>query len=181
MLHGPRVDLRAQVEEDVPVLHAELYEDVEMRSRSDGAAWRPRPLGASPLAPREPDDKVAGFSVVVRETGGLAGSALLWGIDQHNRLAHVGISLRPTMRGHGYGREVVEVLSDYAFRVLGLHRLQLETLADNDAMIAVALHCGFELEGRSRESSWVDGGFRDDVVFGLLAPAWQAREGERTT
>jgi len=53
--------------------------------------------------------------------------------------------------------------------VRGLRRLQLETLSDNDAMIAVANKLGFTREGMTRSSSWVNGRFCDDVIFGLLA------------
>jgi RimJ/RimL family protein N-acetyltransferase len=65
---------------------------------------------------------------------------------------------------------VLHVLCRYGFGIRGLHRLQLETLADNTAMIAAARRAGFELEGTLRRSAWVDGEFADDVILGLLAP-----------
>ena len=39
MLHGQRVTLRARLDADVPVLHAELHDDVETRSRADSRPW----------------------------------------------------------------------------------------------------------------------------------------------
>jgi len=59
--------------------------------------------------------------------------------------------------------------------VLGLHRLQIETLADNEAMIAAAAANGFQHEGTLRRSSWVDGDFADDAIYGLLDGEWMAR------
>jgi RimJ/RimL family protein N-acetyltransferase len=61
------------------------------------------------------------------------------------------------------------VLCRYGFAVRGLHRLQMETLSDNHAMIAVATRLGFTREGTTRDSGWVNGKFADDVIFGLLA------------
>jgi RimJ/RimL family protein N-acetyltransferase len=175
MLRGTRVALRARAPEDVEVLHTELYEDVSIHARADGRAWRPHPSGlSSPMAPTEPSPQVADFSIVLAETGELLGRALLWSIDLHNRSAHIGLGLRPAHRGKGYGTEVVGLLCGYAFDLLGLHRVQLETLSDNDAMIAAATKAGFQLEGRLREGSWVEGSFADDVVFGLLADEWRA-------
>jgi RimJ/RimL family protein N-acetyltransferase len=55
-----------------------------------------------------------------------------------------------------------------------LHRLQLETLADNQAMLATATHCGFVIEGTARQAAWVDGAFVDEVVLGLLVDEWRA-------
>jgi RimJ/RimL family protein N-acetyltransferase len=174
MLHSDRVALRARQESDVAVLHAELYDDVEMRSRADLRPWRPVPPGspASPFAVTEPAEDEAAFSVVEVAGGELAGSAGLWGIDNHNRSAHIGISLRPAYRGKGLGTDVVRALCGYGFRTRGLHRLQIETLTDNVAMIRTAIRAGFTREGTLRRSAWVDGGFLDDAVFGLLVTEW---------
>lgn len=179
MLHGRRIDLRARAPEDVEILHAELYDDVSGHARSDGRAWRPHPHGMDgPFAPKAPSSEVAEFSVVLRDSGEVLGNALLWSIDEHNRSAHVGMALRPAHRGQGYGTEILELLCRYGFALLGLHRLQLETLGDNVAMMALATGRGFQLEGTTRGSSWVEGRFVDDAVFGLLAEEWAQRDGD---
>jgi RimJ/RimL family protein N-acetyltransferase len=175
MLRGNKIGLRARYESDVPVLHSELYDDVATRSRADSRPWRPIAPGsaASPYAVADPGDEAACFSVVSLENDELAGGALLWGIDTHNRSAHLGISLRPEFRNRGLGVDVVQVLCDYGFAVRGLHRLQIETLADNTAMIRAASRAGFTQEGTLHRSAWVNGEFADEVIFGLVADAWR--------
>jgi RimJ/RimL family protein N-acetyltransferase len=175
MLRGTKIGLRARHESDIPVLHDELYDDVATRSRADGRPWRPITPGsaASPYAVADSGDGAACFSVVSLEDDELAGEALLWAIDTHNRSAHVGISLRPIFRQRGFAVDVLQVLCHYGFTVRGLHRLQLETLADNTAMIRAASRAGFTREGKLRSSSWANGEFVDEVVFGLLADAWR--------
>jgi RimJ/RimL family protein N-acetyltransferase len=174
MLRGELAGLRARHESDIPVLQAELYDDVATRMRADNRPWRPVPPGpsGSPYAVSGSADDVAIFSVVRLATDELAGDALLWGIDVHNRAAHVGISLRPAFRGHGLATDTVRLLCYYGFAVRGLHRLQIETLADNAAMIATATRAGFLPEGTLRRSAWVDGTFADEVILGLLAAEW---------
>ncbi|MFE9258058.1 GNAT family N-acetyltransferase [Streptomyces sp. NPDC006879] len=174
MIKGEKVALRARRAQDVPVLHGELYEDVELHSRASSRPWQPidHASGSSPYAPAPATDAAACFSVVELATGELAGEAIVWGIDHHNRIAHLGLSLRPTFRGRGLGREVVELLCRYGFTVRGLNRLQVETLADNTAMITAAARCGFVLEGTVREGAWVYGAYVDEVVLGLLARDW---------
>lgn len=98
---------------------------------------------------------------------------MLWNIDVHNRSAHLGLTLRPAFRGRGLGTDVVRVLCEYGFTTRGLHRLQLETLADNAAMIRAAIQNGFVREGTLRNSAWVLGEFVDQVVYGLLASEWK--------
>jgi RimJ/RimL family protein N-acetyltransferase len=176
MLRGDKVGLRARHEADVPILLADLYDDVATRSRADSRPWRPIPPGsdAVPYAVADPVDDAACFSVVRLADGELAGEALLWDIDLHNRTAHVGISLRPAVRGQGLGADTVAVLCRYGFAVRGLHRLQIDTLADNTAMIRTATRAGFRPEGTLRRSAWAGGEFRDEIVLGLLATEWSA-------
>jgi RimJ/RimL family protein N-acetyltransferase len=174
MLRGEKVDLRSRRDADVAVLHAELYDDVPTRSRADSRPWVPLSADStvSPYRAAEPAADVAVFSVVERAGGELAGEALLWGIDLHNRVAHLGVSLRPGFRGRGLSVDVLRVLCRYGFGTRGLHRLQLETLADNQPMIKAATRVGFTHEGTLRGGAWVDGAFADEVVLGLLAPEW---------
>ena len=174
MLRAGKVGLRARDEADVAILHAELYEDIATRARADSRPWRPIPVGsaASPYAVSEPRDEVAVFSVVELASGELAGEALLWAIDLHNRTAHLGLSLRPAFRGRGLGADVVLALCEYGFTVRGLHRLQVDTLASNTAMVRAAEQAGFVPEGRLSQAAWVKGEFADEVILGMLAAHW---------
>src|ERR1700735_4715356 len=175
MLRGKLTGLRARHDSDIPVLHAELYDDVVTRARAASRPWRPIPLGSgSPYVVTGPDDRAACFSVVELATGELAGEALLWNIDLHNRAAHIGISLLPAFRGRGLGADVVRVLCRYGFAIRGLHRLQAESPADKHARLQAASPAGFAREGPLRNSAWVNGNFADVVILGLLATERQA-------
>jgi RimJ/RimL family protein N-acetyltransferase len=183
VLRGAKVGLRARQESDVLILQSALHDDVETWARSDGRPWRPISpvVSASPYRVREePLDSAEPFSVVVlAEDDRLAGEAVLWGIDLHNRIAHLGISLLPEMRGLGLGVDVVRVLCHYGFAVRGMHRLQIETLADNEAMLRAATRAGFTREGVLRRAAWVDGAFLDEVILGQLADEW-SRNGQES-
>ncbi|MGW5352620.1 GNAT family N-acetyltransferase [Streptomyces sp. NPDC004031] len=176
MLRGRTVGLRARHEEDIPILRAELFDDVATASRSEAEAWRPAAPGTKD--PRfvvdDLDPKNVPFSVVELSGGALVGHATLWGIDTHSRYAHLGLSLLPSARGKGYGADAVAVLCHYGFVVRGLNRLQIETLADNPAMLRAAEANGFVREGVLRSAAWVLGAFVDEVVLGLLAHEWRA-------
>ncbi|MFK0153602.1 GNAT family N-acetyltransferase [Streptomyces sp. NPDC090499] len=175
MLRGDAVGLRARHEEDIPVLRAELYDDLGYSLLADSGPWRPVPPGSKDprLTVDHKDDGSVRFSVVELAGGTLAGIATLWGIDTHNRFAHIGLGLLPAARGKGYGTDVVAVLCHYGFVVRGLHRLQIETLSGNTAMLRAAERNGFVREGVLRSSAWVMGEFDDEVLLGLLAEEWQ--------
>ncbi|THV41442.1 GNAT family N-acetyltransferase [Glycomyces buryatensis] len=175
MLRGTKVGLRARHEDDIPILRTELYDDVAGSSRAEGGPWRPiKPDANDPrLVVDDENPGVVSFSVVELEGGTLVGTANLWGIDNHNRCAHIGLGLRPSCRGKGYGTDVVATLCHYGFVVRGLQRLQIETLSDNVAMLRSAERNGFVREGVLRSSSWVMGEFMDEVLLGLLVQDWK--------
>jgi RimJ/RimL family protein N-acetyltransferase len=112
------------------------------------------------------------FSVVELASGELAGEAVMFETDPHNRNAHIGLALRPAYRGRHLGTDLVRVLCRYGFEIRGLHRLQVDTLTDNDAMIGAAKRAGFVAEGVLRQVGWVNGAFADAVVLGQLASEW---------
>jgi RimJ/RimL family protein N-acetyltransferase len=174
MLRGEMTGLRALQDSDFEIFENELLNDVETRVRSDGRPWRPVSPGSARSAFRDGDNnaEIVRFAAVELATGELVGEALLWGIDPHNRNAHIGISLRPAFRGKHLGTDVLRVLCRYGFAIRGLHRLQVDTLADNDAMIAAAIRGGFVIEGTQREVGWVNGSFADGVILAQLATEW---------
>jgi RimJ/RimL family protein N-acetyltransferase len=175
MLRGQVIGLRARLDSDIDVFEAEML-DWQTRLLVDGGPWRPVAPGSSDSPYREAAgrDESVRFSVIELATSELAGDALLWGIDPHNRSAHLGLGLRPAFRGRHLGTDLVRVLVRYGFALRSLYRLQIDTLADNHAMIGAALRAGFVQEGILRQSAWVDGAFSDIVVFGLLLPEWSA-------
>ena len=177
MLRGELIGLRAQQDSDLEVFETELLNDVDTRLRADSRPWRPVAPGSADSPYRRPADRdnqreAVRFSVVELATGELAGEALLWAIDMHNRSAHLGLSLRPAFRGKHLGTDLVRVLCRYGFAVRGLYRLQVDTLADNDAMIGAAVRAGFTAEGTRRHAAWVNGSFADEVILGQLASEW---------
>jgi RimJ/RimL family protein N-acetyltransferase len=175
MLGGELIGLRARQDSDFEVFETELLNDVETRMRADSRPWRPITPGSADSPYRAPShrDDVVVFSVVELATGELAGEALVWGIDLHNRNAHLGLSLRPAFRGKHLGTDIVRVLCRYGFAIRGFHRLQVDTLTDNHAMIGAATRAGFVIEGTLRQRDWVNGSFADEVILGQLATEWR--------
>ncbi|MGQ4417078.1 N-acetyltransferase, partial [Streptomyces sp. SAS_269] len=79
MLRGYKVGLRARHEDDIPVLRAELYDDVVNASRAEGGPWRPITPGSKDprLVVDDTQQASVQFSVVELEGGTLVGTATL--------------------------------------------------------------------------------------------------------
>ncbi|MGE5286967.1 MAG: GNAT family N-acetyltransferase [Micromonosporaceae bacterium] len=184
MLRGQKVVLRARTRADMEVLYTEILGDPVVGMRVSGDPWVPvrveKRLAAFDGEPPENSD-VTTVSFAVDTVGDdqdkpmeLAGFATLWGIDTHNRRAHLGMSLRPAARGKRLASDVVRVLCHYAFGIRGLNRVQVDTLADNIPMRRAAESAGFVEEGVLRSNAWVDGAFEDEVVLSMIAADWFA-------
>ena len=101
--------------------------------------------------------------------GELIGMCSIEEIDARARSAEVGIWLGRPYWGHGFGTDAVRVLARFGFRSLNLQRLTLHVYATNEKAIRAYEKVGFKVEGRLRRDQFLDGGYVDTLVMGLLA------------
>lgn len=177
MLKGPRIALRA-VERDDLVRLQELSQHVDLIMLLDDT-WEPKSL-----ARRERDfekhlDETR-FVIVVE--GRVIG---ICGFHSGNRYSgttsfFIGI-LDPEYLGQGYGREAVELLIDYAFRIQNWRRLSIQALATNQRAIRCYQSCGFVIEGQLREECYSNGQYVDLISMGLLRSEWDSRKSSQPT
>jgi [ribosomal protein S5]-alanine N-acetyltransferase len=83
-------------------------------------------------------------------------------------LAQVGYWLTREARGRGAATIAVRLVSRWAFTVVGIDRLSLQTAPENVASQRVAQRAGFTREGLLRAWLSTPGGRRDSVMFSLL-------------
>lgn len=168
MLTGERVTLRPVREDDLP----KLYE-----WRIDLATWaKTTDQPAFPMTWevfRERAKEIAtnpnGADFAVEVAGALVGRGALFQFNALTRSCEVGLHLGAEHCGKGYGREVLALLTDFAFRHRNVHRVQLSTLATNEPALRCYRAVGFVEEGRLRDSAWVEGAYVDEVLMSRLS------------
>ena len=72
----------------------------------------------------------------------------------------------------GSGAALGTAALDYAFDVLGLHKICGQALSFNAASMAFHARLGFVQEGVLRQHGMVDGVYHDMVCYGLLKADW---------
>ena len=99
------------------------------------------------------------------ESPEIVGMVDLYDISAQNRTAFVGIYVRPGFRSKGYGRKMVAMIAEYAFRILNLKVLAAKVVEGNEESKALFEDCGFELAGTMR--SWIEtyGERRDLYIY----------------
>lgn len=109
------------------------------------------------------------FGIRLAESDELIGSCQLSSIHHTYRSAELQIRIGPPdRRGQGLGREAIDLLLQYAFDDLNLHRVQLHVLATNTVAIRLYRDIGFVTEGTLRDAAYVGGAYVDIVVMSLL-------------
>ena len=104
------------------------------------------------------------FAIVGTATGELLGAVQL---IRRNARASVGFWLAPDARGSGVATRAVRLVAEWAFRELGVRRLELATDPRNRPSHRVAERVGFTREGIRRRALKFRGERRDSLVFAL--------------
>jgi diamine N-acetyltransferase len=178
-LLGRRVRLRPLERADLP-RYQELFSDAEINLLYGGLGV---PENLAKLQRRydagEYDTTDRFVLFVIEVDGTLIGAMQLSNTENlPSRAATFGIIIGdPEYLGHGYGTEASTLLLDYAFAVLGYHKINLDLFEYNARAQAMYEKLGFVVEGRRRENHWSRGRFWDDILMGVTAEEWWTKHG----
>jgi RimJ/RimL family protein N-acetyltransferase len=101
----------------------------------------------------------------------LLGHVHICNIQSMFRSADIGLAIgNPGDRRQGYGREALRLAVGYCWSELNLQRVALMVLANNPSARHVYETVGFEVEGRLRRATYVDGQHHDVFVMSVLRP-----------
>lgn len=113
--------------------------------------------------------KVVQMIIVLNDGDRPIGSVYVRDIDTEHRKAEYGIFIgEPDCLGKGYGTEAAELMAEYSFEFLGLHKLMLRVYADNERAIKSYEKAGFEKEAYLKDDVYVQGKYRDIVLMAML-------------
>jgi diamine N-acetyltransferase len=173
MIRGERIVLRAIEREDLPNYVQWLNDPVVLEyfgefvplSLAQEEQWYEQMLQ---------DQKQRNFAIEYE--GQHIGGAGFANIDGRNQSAEVGLLIgNPALWDQGLGREVLQMLLDFGFCQMNLHRIYLQVLAENRRAVHLYETLGFQHEGRWRQAEFRHGHFQDRLWMGILRDEWAAR------
>jgi len=171
-IRGPRVGLGPLHEGLVPLVVR--WENDFGTVDLGGGIMQPRSRAAlaaewEALIKGEREDWI-GFAIYELATARLIGLANVRDYINPRRTAEFGITIgERELRGKGYGTEATVLLLDYAFTVLGVHNMWLDTPAYNAAALRAYTKAGFKEIGRRREAHRLGDRVYDIVLMDCLA------------
>lgn len=120
------------------------------------------------------------FGVWDQQSGSFCGETYLANADWRVPCIEMGYFVVKDKTGQGYASEAARATRDYAFRHLGVIRLELYCNADNTESMRVAERCGFTREGRLRKRNRKKSGeIVDRLWYGMLREEWAMIQSQR--
>lgn len=98
--------------------------------------------------------------------GGISLSNIRRGVAQCGTL---GYWMGEAYAGKGYMREALQLLLDFSFDELSLHRIEAACLPNNEPSRRLLLGSGFSEDGYARKYLKIRGAWQDHLLFSLLA------------
>lgn len=175
-LVGPRLVLRELTQDDAAPLVGVLASPEVARYMS-APPDRPERLAAfAEWSRREREaGRYAAFAILPRGSDRPAGVVQLRVLDAEAHGAEWGIALGPDFWGAGFFAEVGRLIADFAFDVVGVHRLEARVAVGNARGQAAMRKVGAVQEGILRRSLVTgDGVHHDQALWSLLADDWRA-------
>lgn len=87
------------------------------------------------------------------------------------RAGHIGYWIDRNFANRGYTTKAVEIITQYAFDVIKLHRVEINLRPENASSRRVAEKAGFIFEGEKPRYLHIDGQWRDHICFTKENPA----------
>lgn len=116
------------------------------------------------------------FALIDVKSGTVGGVIGMNNVNNLNRLAELGYWVRSDLTGRGLATAAAQLVANYAFDTLGLHRLEIIMSVENLASRAVAERLGARREGMLRGRLYLEGQAHDAYLYSLLASddvAWR--------
>jgi ribosomal-protein-alanine N-acetyltransferase len=187
MLVGRRVLLRPLTPDDF-----KDWADVRNRCEEWLVPWEPRALAGVPNA--QTSQLAFSARCEARNREREAGTGYGFGIFINSRFvgevnlnnvirgacqnSYIGYWIDQAVAGQGLMPEAVVIVMQYAFEVLGLHRIQIAIIPRNTPSMRVVEKLGLRSEGLAERYLEINGVWEDHIRFAMTVEEWRDRRAE---
>lgn len=114
------------------------------------------------------EKKAVFLKILEKESFNIVGMISFSDFNWPNRRAMLGIAIDKNYQRKGFGTEATELLIDYGFKNLQLHKICLEVYDFNKNAIKMYKRLGFKKEGHYKKHSFKDGEYVDLIFMSLI-------------
>ncbi len=178
---GQRVSLQPLSKDDVHLL-VQWANDPSARQLARNTF--PRTLDGTKKQVEEaatsmPKNDMVWMAVWHNKDGKVIGEAKFTRIEWVNRNAAIWVAIGDKSYWHQrLGREAIELMLQYAFEELGLHKVIAPVILDNTGAVAAFKDCGFAIEITFKDHVYFDYKYHDVGAFAVFESAWKKRRAD---
>lgn len=174
---GERVTLRAMVPADWEHCHR-WDQDTDIQRLCD-TTYFPRSPEAARAWAQEAATRTSvndQFRWMIETTHGeVVGTINTHSCDRRNGTFRYGLAIAREHQRRGYGRDAVALVLHYYFCELRYQKVNVAVYSFNEPSMRLHEHLGFLLEGQLRRTIYTQGQFFDDILYGMTAEEYFAR------
>ncbi len=115
------------------------------------------------------------FAVEHNESGRVIGTCSYVSLESDFKIAEIGYSILSDFWGQGYGTEVADALTGFAFDRIGVQRVCARVLPENEASIRVLERIGFKYEGTLKKGFYFNNKVSDVEVYAITDDEFYAQ------
>jgi ribosomal-protein-alanine N-acetyltransferase len=177
MMQGEKIYLRKLTFDDLEELvelevrNKELFEQFSVTRRPDFYSIEGQALRLQMQEAGWQNDDQYNFGIFLKDGDALVGSInLVQVVRGPVQSAIMGYTIDQGHSGKGYATEAVKLLADFAFRELGLHRIEAGVMPHHGASIRVLEKAGFHREGIAVKNVQINGVWQDHQILAIINP-----------
>ncbi|WP_088006442.1 GNAT family N-acetyltransferase [Indiicoccus explosivorum] len=177
VLESDKIYLRPFEPGDAPILYQAMNSDKKLRRLTGTHKVFTLQEIEDFIRSSAADSTRVGFAIVTQDDDTLVGDAALNEmVFPNNRDANFRIAIFDAFTSKGYGSEAAELMLEYGFGILNLHRIELDVYSVNERAAHVYEKLGFKKEGVKRENWYYDHQYYDSVMMSILEHEYRERK-----
>jgi ribosomal-protein-serine acetyltransferase len=114
-----------------------------------------------------------GFQTTITDGGKIVGMVGFVDVSWQHRSTMIGYWLAKSAQGNGVMTHAVQSLTDHAFEIWRLNRVEIRTGVENTRSRSIPERLEFQQEGVLRDAELVGDRYVDQAVYAMLAREWR--------
>ncbi len=124
------------------------------------------------------EDKPSNIAFLIKVNDKFVGLAYFLKIDYFNKIGEWGIFMKDEFSGKGLGAYIEYKMHEMAFEKLGLYKLNISVLENNQSIIQMHQKFAYKIEGVLKKNIVKDENRLDVYLLGLFAEEWMVKKEE---
>lgn len=115
-------------------------------------------------------------AIILKDKNRHIGNIKIGPVNKHHKFADIGVIIgEKSAWGKGYATEAIQILSDYAFSNLGLHKLTAGCYGNNLGSVKAFIKAGFTMEARLLSHYLCGEHYVERICLGKINPSEQCK------